>query len=396
MSNQPQDDVVRSGVEWRSAARDSLPRFLFDYIDGSAGGGITTARNHVDLATTILPQAVLADVGDIELSTDLFGEESAMPVALGPVGLAGLYSRRGEVAAARAARDAGIPFSLSTLGVCSVEEVATEVSPPWFQLYVMRDRSFFRELLAKVAEAGCSTLVLTADVPVPGIRHSDRLSGLDDSATFFGRLRLCGQAALKPGWAWNVGLSGQPHHLGNIAAAVPEARGLSDYWPWIGKNFDPSVDWRALDEVRSLWSGTLLIKGVLEVTDARAAIAAGVDGIVISNHGGRQLDGARSTAAALREIRSALGGDIRLLVDGAIRSGSDVARYIALGADACLLGRLWAYALASGGQQGVSACLAGLRKELMTTLALCGVKTPAALRGRSLQTFDHQEHPCLT
>lgn len=388
MSGQTSSVVVRAGTEWRAAARAALPRFLFDYIDGSAGAGITTARNHADLAATVLPQTVLTDVGKMDLTTDLFGQRLSMPVALGPVGLAGLYSKRGEAAAARAAQDAGIPFTLSTLGVCSAEEVARAAAPPWFQLYMMQDRAFFRDLLHDVAAAGCSTLVLTVDVPVPGIRHADRLSGLDASGTLAGQLRLAGQTAVRPGWAWNVGLRGRPHRFGNILSAVPDARGLKDYWPWIGRNFDPSVDIHALEEVRALWSGTLLVKGVLQVEDARAVVAAGADGLIISNHGGRQLDGAGSTAAALRDIRAALGDNTPLLVDGAIRSGADVARYIALGADVCLLGRLWAYALAAGGEQGVGSCLAGLRKELGSTLALCGASTPRALRGRSADPLN--------
>ena len=372
MSGQTSSVVVRAGTEWRAAARAALPRFLFDYIDGSAGAGITTARNHADLAATVLPQTVLTDVGKMDLTTDLFGQRLSMPVALGPVGLAGLYSKRGEAAAARAAQDAGIPFTLSTLGVCSAEEVARAAAPPWFQLYMMQDRAFFRDLLHDVAAVGCSTLVLTVDVPVPGIRHADRLSGLDASGTLAGQLRLAGQTAVRPGWAWNVGLRGRPHRFGNILSAVPDARGLKDYWPWIGRNFDPSVDIHALEEVRALWSGTLLVKGVLQVEDARAVVAAGADGLIISNHGGRQLDGAESSIQALPAIVDAVGSQIEVHMDGGIRSGQDVLKAVSLGAKGTYIGRSMLYGLGAMGEAGVTKALEIIHKELDLTMAFCG------------------------
>lgn len=347
-------------------------------MDGGSYDEITLKRNVEDLRAVTLRQRVMRDVSELDLSTELFGQRWSLPVGLGPVGMAGMYARRGEVQAARAATAAGVPFALSTLSVCSVREIAREVPEPfWLQLYMIRDRAFLKDMLAIGREAGCSALLLTVDLPVSGSRYRDLRSGLAAPAGFPASFRRFCQSLLHPAWAWNVGIQGRPHGLGNLAPVLGAKSGLEDYFGWIAANFDPSITWKDLAWVRQHWSGPLVIKGILDPEDARAAVEHGADGIVVSNHGGRQLDGAMSTARALPAIAEATGGKIPLLVDGGVRSGLDVVRMLALGADFVLLGRAWAFALAADGERGVAQMLQLIEAEMRVAMALTGCRSIA-------------------
>lgn len=369
--------IVSSTTDFREAARRRLPRFLFDYIDGGAYAERTLARNVADLADLSLRQRVLKDVSRVSTKATLFGVEQAMPIALAPVGLTGMYARRGECQAARAAAKKGVPFCLSTVGVCDVDEVARASSAPiWFQLYVLRDRAFMRDLLARAAGAGATTLVFTVDMPVPGARYRDAHSGMSGPNAAARRLM---QAVFKPDWAWDVGVMGRPHTLGNVAPVLGANSGLEDFMGWLGANFDPSIQWKDLEWIRELWKGPLVIKGVLDPEDAKAAADIGADGIVVSNHGGRQLDGVLSSARALPAIAEAVGERLTVLADSGVRSGLDVVRMLALGAHGVLLGRAWVYALAARGETGVTQLLDLFEKEMRVAMALTGVNSVAEI-----------------
>ena len=351
--------------DYRALAKARLPHFLFEYVDGGSYDEVTLQRNIADLQSIALRQRVLRDVSAIDTSTELFGQSWKMPVGLGPVGLAGLYARRGEVQAARAAAAAGVPFTLSTVGACSVEEIARVEPGFWFQLYFVKDRGFVADVIARAKLAGCGALVLTVDLAVPGARYRDyRAAG--------GGLRRIAQYLARPQWLWDVGLNGRPHSLGNLEPIVGTRAPLSDFQAWIHANFDASVSWNEVEWVREKWGGPLIIKGILDPNDARQAASAGADAIVVSNHGGRQLDGALSTAAALPAIAEALDGRTKILADGGVRSGLDVIRMLALGADFVLLGRAWAFALAAGGRSEVSRMLRLIEAELRAAMALTG------------------------
>jgi len=359
--------------DYRELARRRLPRFLFDYIDGGSYAETTLNRNVADLEAIALRQRVLNDVSTIDLSTTLFGQQLALPAALAPIGLAGMNARRGEVQAARAAEAAGIPFTLSTVSACPLDEVAAATRKPfWFQLYMIRDRGFMRALLEKAKALGCSALVFTVDMPVPGSRYRDYHSGLAGAPGLAGALRRTWQGMMHPRWAWDVGIMGRPHQLGNVAPVLGDDTGLEDFFAWMRENFDPRVTWRDLDFIRETWDGPLIIKGVLDPADARAAADIGADGVVVSNHGGRQLDGVPSTARALPAIADATGDRLTVLVDGGVRSGLDVVRMLALGARGVLLGRAWAYALASRGEAGVAHMLRLIDAEMRVAMALTG------------------------
>jgi L-lactate dehydrogenase (cytochrome) len=367
-----------SALDYRELARRRLPPFLFEYIDGGSYAEVTLRRNIADLENVALRQRILTDVSALDLTTELFGQHLKLPVALAPVGLAGMNARRGEVQAARAAEAAGVPFCLSTVSACPLSEVAGAVTAPiWFQLYMIRDRDFMRDLLAQAREAGCSALVFTVDMPVPGSRYRDYHSGLAGAAGFAGSLRRVWQGAMHPRWAWDVGVRGRPHQLGNVAPVLGKNTGLEDFFAWMRGNFDPAVSWRDLDFIRSEWTGPLIIKGILDKEDALAAAAVGADGIVVSNHGGRQLDGVPSTARALPPIAAAVGDRLTVLADGGVRSGLDVVRMLALGAQGVLLGRAWAYALAAAGEKGVAHMLALVEAEMRVAMALTGCRSIA-------------------
>ena len=369
--------IVSSTTDFREAARRKLPRFLFDYIDGGAYAERTLQRNVSDLADIALRQRVLKDVSAGDPSTTLFGVKQALPVALAPVGLTGMYARRGEVQAARAAAKKGVPFCLSTVSVCDVDEVSkASTAPIWFQLYVLRDRAFMRDLLIRAREAGATALVFTVDMPVPGARYRDAHSGMSGPNAAARRLV---QAMFKPAWAWDVGVMGRPHTLGNVAPVLGKTSGLEDFMGWLGANFDPSIQWKDLEWIRDLWKGPLIIKGVLDPEDAKAAADIGADGVVVSNHGGRQLDGVLSSARALPPIAEAVGGKITVLADGGVRSGLDVVRMLALGAKGVLLGRAAVYALAARGEAGVTQLLDLIEKEMRVAMALTGVRDVASI-----------------
>ena len=357
----------------RLLARRRLPHFLFEYIDGGAFAETTLRRNIEDLQTLAVRQRVLRDVSQIDLSTDLLGRPAAMPVGLAPIGLAGLYARRGEVQAARAAQAAGVPFCMSTVAACSIEEVSRAVSEPiWFQLYMIRDRAFMADLLQRIRDAGVETLMLTVDLPVSSTRYRDIRSGLANAKGAAGRLARMWQIAQKPGWAWDVGVWGRPHSLGNVASAMPPGTDLGGFFDWVAANYDPRITWADIDWIRRGWNGRLVLKGVLDAEDARIAVSVGADGIVVSNHGGRQLDGAPSTISALPAVADAVERRIAILMDSGVRSGLDVIRAMASGADGVMLGRAWAYALAAQGQQGVAHMLQTIRAELLVAMALIG------------------------
>jgi L-lactate dehydrogenase (cytochrome) len=362
-----------SVIDYRELARARLPKFLFEYIDGGSYAEVTLRRNIADLEAVALRQRVLRDVSSIDLSTRLFGQELSMPVALAPIGLAGMNARRGERQAVRAAHKAGIEFILSTVSACPLAEVAEAAGRPfWFQLYMIRDRGFMKALLAQAAEIGCPTLMFTVDMPVPGSRYRDYRSGLAGAPGLKGAIRRAGQAMLRPRWAWDVGVHGRPHALGNVAPVLGPNTGLEDFFAWMRNNFEPNVGWQDIEWIRSQWKGAIVIKGVLDADDARLAAEAGADGIVVSNHGGRQLDGTLSSARALPPIAEAVGGRMTILADGGIRSGLDVVRMLALGADGVLLGRAWAYALAAGGEKAITHMLELVRAEIHVAMALTG------------------------
>lgn len=354
--------------DYRALAKARLPHFLFEYVDGGSYDEVTLRRNVDDLQSLALRQRVLRDVSLIDLGTSLLGRDWAMPVGLGPVGLAGLYARRGEVQAARAAAAANVPQILSTVSACSLREVAKSGHVPWFQLYFVKDRAFVSDLIATAREAGCAALFLTVDLPVPGSRYRD-------ARAVGGRLRRISELLARPHWLWDVGINGRPISFGNLEPIVGKRAPLADFQAWIHANFDASVSWKDVEWVKQQWNGPLVIKGILDPDDARAVIDSGADGLVVSNHGGRQLDGVVSSARALPRVADAVAGRVPVLADGGVRSGLDVVRMLALGADFVLLGRAWAYALAACGQAGVAHALKLIDAEMRVAMALTGCTT---------------------
>ena len=374
--------IISSTHDYRLAAKRRLPPFLFHYIDGGAYDEHTLARNVADLRDLALRQRVLKEVGEVDLSARLFGEAVSLPVALAPVGLTGMYARRGEVQAARAAASRGVPFTLSSVSVCPIEEVQPAITRPmWFQLYVLRDRGFMKNALERAWAAGVRTLVFTVDMPVPGARYRDRHSGMSGP---FAAWRRMLQAVTHPRWAWDVGLRGRPHDLGNVSAYLGHRIHLEDYIGWLGENFDPAIGWRDLEWIRESWKGAMVLKGILDPEDAREAVRFGADGIVVSNHGGRQLDGVLSSARALPAIADAVQGDLTILADSGVRSGLDVVRMLALGADGVLLGRAFVYALAAAGEQGVAHVLDLIASEMKVAMTLIGARAVGEISRESL------------
>ncbi|SNT20418.1 L-lactate dehydrogenase (cytochrome) [Noviherbaspirillum humi] len=373
--------------DYRTLARQRLPRALFDYIDGGSYDEITLAANRADLRTLRLRQRVMWNVEHLDTSTELLGQRLALPLALAPVGFAGMMARRGEVQAARAAVAAGIPFSLSTLSVCSIEEVSKAINAPfWFQLYMMRDRGIVRELLQRAQSARCSALFITVDLAAYGMRYREVRHSVGSSFRL-GRLAAKALNALAHlHWTRDVALGGRPLVFGNLAGSIPNARTMSELSAWVNRQLDPSVTWKDLVWVRENWRGPLIIKGIMDPDDARAAHDIGADAVVVSNHGGRQLDCAPSTISALPAIADAVGDRLQVLMDGGVRSGQDVAKALALGARAVLFGRPWAWALAAGGEKAVGAMLATVKRELESTMALQGLTGIAQIDRRALQS----------
>jgi L-lactate dehydrogenase (cytochrome) len=358
--------------DYRELARRRLPPMFFEYIDGGSYAEVTLKRNVADFEAIALRQRVMRDMTRLNLATTAVGQPMDMPLGLSPVGMAGMYARRGEAQAARAAKAAGLPFCLSTVSVCSLEEVAATGQAPWFQLYMLKDRGYMAALLARAKAAGCPVLVFTVDLPLPGSRYRDVRSGFTGATGTSGALNTAWQGMTHPAWVWDLYAGGRPHTLGNVQDAVTEGRKVTDFLSWIARNFDRSVTWADLDFVRQTWDGPIVIKGVLDPDDARDAVKAGAQGLIVSNHGGRQLDGVMSSVAALPRIVDAVGADLEVFVDGGIRSGLDVLKALALGARACFVGRAWAYALGAGGEAMVARMLGTLKSELATAMILTG------------------------
>jgi len=378
--------VAATAADFRRKAERRLPRFLFDYLDGGAGAEMTLRRNVADFEALQLRQRVMVDVSGIDTSVELFGETLAMPLVLAPIGLGGMMARRAEVQAKRAADRAGIPFCLSTVGICPMDEVgAVSDTPFWFQLYMLRDRGVVREMLDRAWAAGVRTLAFTVDLAVVGTRYRDLRNGFSGNPGRWAKLRSGPiDYALHPRWLWDVALRGKPHLFGNIAAYVPKATTPSDFAQWVGSQFDPSVTWADIEWLRGQWQGRLVLKGVLDPDDARAAVKAGADGIIVSNHGGRQLDGVASGAAMLPAIADAVADETTLLVDGGVRTGQDLVKALALGAKAALIGRPWVYAVAAEGEVGLARFLGLMRADMRTALGLSGVPRARDVTGAVL------------
>ncbi|MFM9864724.1 MAG: L-lactate dehydrogenase [Micropepsaceae bacterium] len=359
--------------DYRELARRRLPRLMFDYVDGGAFDEATLRANRDDLSKLMLKQKVLRDVSALDTSTTLFGQRMELPLILAPIGFAGMMARRAEAQAARAAEKAGVPYTLSTVGICPIEEVARATSKPfWFQLYMMRDRGVVREILARAQAANCGALVFTVDLPVLGTRYRDVRNGMGVQLPLLSKLRMAANFASRPGWIYDVGVKGQPLTFGNLSGVVKDAKSLGALLAWTTTALDPSVTWKDLEWVRGLWKGPLILKGVLDPDDAKEAVATGADGLIVSNHGGRQLDAARSSISVLPKIVETVGSKTTVLMDGGIRSGQDLTRALALGAKACMIGRAWVYGVAAQGEKGVTAVLETMKRELRTSMALIG------------------------
>jgi L-lactate dehydrogenase (cytochrome) len=375
--------VVTDIEDLRRLSKKRIAKAIFDYVDRGSYSEATLRANRADLESLTLRQRVAIDVDRRSTRTTMIGQEVAMPVALAPTGLTGLNWRDGEMLAARAAERFGVPFCLSTMSICSIEDVAGAVTRPfWFQLYVMRDRGFAASLIERAKAAGCSALVLTLDLQVQGQRHQDIKNGLAVPP----RLTLGSflDIVTKPGWALNV-LSGRRKSFGNLEGRIPNADSISTLSQWIAGQFDPTLSWKDVEWVRGLWGGKIILKGILDAEDAKIAASTGADAIVVSNHGGRQLDGASSSIRALPEVADAVGSSIEVLFDGGIRSGQDVLKALALGAKGTMIGRAFLYGLGAMGEKGVTRTLEIIRNELDVTMALCGLRdvkdaSPAILK----------------
>ncbi len=366
-------------ADFRTLARRRLPRFLFDYIDGGANDEDTMAANVSDFRNYRLVQRVMHDVSGVDTRTTLAGTESAMPLALAPVGMAGLFARRGEVMGARAAEQAGIPFTLSTLGICPPEEIRQATARPfWFQLYMMRDRDLVQRLLERIQRTGCDTLVFTVDLAVAGMRLRDFRNGMV-RADWRSDVSKLAQLVTSPRWAWEVGIHGRPHQFGSVSEAVSNPNDLELVKQFVDSQFDPSVTWDDIAWLRSIWKGKIIIKGIMEADDARAAVDTGADGVVVSNHGGRQLDGVASSISKLGAVAAAVGTRTEVYLDGGVRSGIDVLKAVALGASGVLIGRPWVFATAGAGEAGLTALLDVFQREIATGMALMGVNSIAEI-----------------
>ena len=355
----------------RQVARRKVPRAFFDYAEAGSYSQATLRSNREDLDRIKLRQRILVDVSQRDLTTTIIGEPARLPIALAPIGLCGMQRGDGEILACRAAHAAGIPFTLSTMSICSIEDVAQAVGKPfWFQLYVMKDRGFIRSLIERAAAAKCSALVLTVDLQVLGQRHCDIRNGMTVPPVV--KLANVIDIASKPGWALSI-LQGKRKTFGNLAGHVRGMDNVTSLAQWTNSQFDPALNWKDVEWVRSLWPGKLILKGILDVEDAKVAAQTGASALVVSNHGGRQLDGAPSSISALPKIADAVGSQIEVMFDGGIRSGQDVLRALALGARSCLIGRSYVYGLGAYGQEGVAKAIDILAKELDVSMALTGM-----------------------
>ena len=367
----------------RTIARRRVPKAFFDYADSGSYGEYTLRANRSDLEAIKLRQRVLVDVSERNLATTVMGKKIAAPLILAPIGLCGMQHGDGEILSARAANEAGIPFTLSTMSVGSIEDVAEGTGKPfWFQLYVIRDREFSKSLMSRALAAKVDTLVLTVDLQVLGQRHKDIKNGLTVPPEF--RIKNVIDIATKPAWLWSI-LKGKSKTFGNISGHVPGMENVNSLAKWTQDQFDPALNWKDVEWIRKYWPGKLVIKGILDIYDAKNEVKMGADAIVVSNHGGRQLDGTSSSIAMLPRVVDAIGGDTDVLFDGGIRSGADIMRALALGAKACLIGRSYIYGLGAFGQAGVAKAIDILEKELSVTMALTGVNRIADIDGRVLE-----------
>ncbi|MCP4300992.1 MAG: L-lactate dehydrogenase [Gammaproteobacteria bacterium] len=370
-----------STEDYRLLAEKRLPRLLFDYVDGGAYREVTLAENNADFDSLKLKQRVMHDVARLDTTIELLGESWSMPVALAPIGLAGMMARRGEVQAKKAADAVGVPFCLSTVGICSLEEVAKVSERPfWFQLYMLRDRGPVQELLQRAKDVSVTTLVFTVDLAVVGARYRDVRNGMSGGIGLWGKLRSGLLSYLShPQWLFDVAINGKPHLFGNLADYVPKATTPADFKEWVDSQFDPSVTWKDIEWLRSIWDGNLIIKGVLSPDDALAARRAGADAVIVSNHGGRQLDGVASSISMLPRVVEACGDELDILMDGGVRSGLDVSKALALGAKATLIGRPWIYAVAAKGEAGLTSMLRTFKSEMDVSMALTAARSVADL-----------------
>ena len=379
-ADRPLGVAPATAADYRELARRRLPRQIFDYIDGGAYEEYTLRANVDDLESVLLRQVVMRDVSVRDQSVEVLGQSLPLPLILAPVGLGGMFAARAEVQAARAAEEAGIPFVESTVSICSIEEVAKATStPPWFQLYVMRDRGYAQDLMERAKAVGSPVLMLTIDLAVVGARHRDTRNAMVGKHTALAKAWRGLDLVSHPRWIREVALGGRPLTFGNLEKAMPGASSPADFKDWVDEQFDPSVTWDDIAWVREHWNGRLVVKGVLDAEDARHAADAGVDGIVVSNHGGRQLDSVPSTTRALPEIADAVGDHVEVLADGGVRTGLDVVKMVALGARAVLIGRPWAWAVAARGQAGVRHVIEGMRADIDTALGLTGRTSIAEL-----------------
>src|SRR5712672_2753206 len=368
-----------------------VPKAFFDYADRGSYSEDTLRANRADLEAIKFRQRILVDVSRRDLSTTILGEPASMPLILAPVGLLGMQHGDGEIIACRVAQAAGIPFTLSTMSINSIEDVAAAVDKPfWFQLYVMRDRGFIRELIQRAAAAKCSALMLTVDLQVLGQRHVDVRNGLTVPPEI--KLKNVLDIMTKPAWAWSI-LKGKSKTFGNLAGRVKDTTNINSLAAWTASQFDPTLSWKDVEWVKSLWPGKLILKGILDVDDAKIAVTTGADAISVSNHSGRQLDGAPSAISALPRVVDAVGSEIEVMFDSGVRTGSDMMRALALGARSCIVGRSYIYGLGAGGQAGVANAIEILRKEFDVTMALCGVKNTAEINREMLADSETQRRP---
>jgi L-lactate dehydrogenase (cytochrome) len=375
----------------RVRARRNVPRMFFDYAEAGSYNQETLRANRSDFEKLKLRQRVLVNVDQRSTATTILGEPVSAPVALGPIGLGGMMHGDGEILACRAAQAAGVPYTLSTMSINSIEDVAGAVAKPfWFQLYVMRDRGFIRELIQRAAAAKCSALMLTVDLQVLGQRHCDVRNGLTVPPEI--KIRNLIDIASKPAWAWSI-LKGKRKTFGNLAGHVQGMENINSLAQWTASQFDPTLSWKDVEWVKSQWPGKLILKGILDVEDARIAVSSGADAISVSNHGGRQLDGAPSAISALPRVVDAVGSEIEVMFDSGVRTGSDIMRALALGARSCIIGRPYIYGLGAGGQAGVAHAIGILQKELDVTMALCGVKSIAEINRDVLAETETQRAP---
>lgn len=378
MSSKNLNLVPASIYDYRTLAEKRLPRPFFDYIDGASYQQHTAQANISAFQHILLRQRILRDVSNIDTCCHLFNKAFDIPLILGPIGLSGCFARRGEVQAFKAANSANVPFCLSSVSICSIEELQQSAATPfWFQLYVLRDRAYAEKLMQRAKNAGCDTLVFTVDLPVVGERYNDLRNGLVGNINFTASIKKTLNFLSHPKWLWDVAIKGRPLVFGNMLDAVPDASTLKDFKMWVDEQFDASITWNDLAWIRDYWTGNLVIKGIMDTEDAKEAVKLGADAIIVSNHGGRQLDGVPATLTVLPEIVNVINKQCKVFVDGGIRSGLDMVKALALGADACMIGRAWAYALAARGEAGVSHIISIMKKEMSVAMALTGVNKVA-------------------